>query len=70
MIPIVGGSTRIRDDPWGSTLFYSYLVLQPEEMLVEFNGNPIARKTLTELAEKVVTWGARFSRAGAPRAAS
>ncbi len=45
------GKKMSTDDPWGATLFYSYLVLQPEESLLEFNGNPVAKKTLMELAD-------------------
>ncbi|HEY4328606.1 MAG TPA: LamG domain-containing protein [Phycisphaerae bacterium] len=45
------GNKMAEDGPWGYTKPYSYLVLQPEELLVEFNGNPAAKKTLVELAD-------------------
>ncbi len=39
------------DGPWGWTKPYSYLVLQPGQLLVDYNGNPEAKKVLLELAD-------------------
>ena len=45
------GLKMATDEPWGYTKAYSYLVLQPTQLLVDFNGNPRARKVLLELAD-------------------
>lgn len=45
------GKKMATDDPWGYAKAYSYLVLQPGQLLVDFNGNPAARKILLELAD-------------------
>jgi hypothetical protein len=39
------------DDPWGCVKAYSYLVLQPGQLLVDYNGNPTAKKVLLDLAD-------------------
>jgi hypothetical protein len=44
--------TRIAEDPpWNATKGYSYLVIQPGQLLVDYNGNPEAKKLLLELAD-------------------
>ena len=45
------GTKMAEDGIWGSSRGYSYLVLQPSELIVDFNGNPTARKTIVELAD-------------------
>jgi hypothetical protein len=45
------GLKMATDDPWGYAKSYSYLVLQPGQLLVDFNGNPAAKKILLELAD-------------------
>jgi len=45
------GSKMSTDGVWGWSKSYSYLVLQPGHLLVDYNGNPGARKTLIELAD-------------------
>ena len=45
------GKKMATDDPWGYAKAYSYLVLQPGQLLVDYNGNPIAKKVLLELAD-------------------
>jgi len=45
------GKKMATDDPWGCVKAYSYLVLQPGQLLVEYNGNPAAKKVLLELAD-------------------
>ena len=45
------GSRMAEDEPWGYAKAYSYLVLQPEQLLVDYNGSPAAQKLLLELAD-------------------
>ncbi len=45
------GTKMAQEDPWGYAKPYSYLVLQVPQLLVDFNGNPEAKKYLVELAD-------------------
>jgi hypothetical protein len=45
------GKKMAEEEPWGYAKAYSYLVLQPGQLLVDFNGNPTAKKMLLELAD-------------------
>ena len=45
------GTKMAEDSVWGSSRGYSYLVLQPGQLLVEYNGNPEAKKVVLELAD-------------------
>src|SRR6516225_3974790 len=45
------GKKMAEEDPWGCVKGYSYLVLQPGELLVDFNGNPVMKKVMLELAD-------------------
>ena len=45
------GVKMATEDPWGCAKAYSYLVLQPGQLLVDYNGNPAAKKVLLELAD-------------------
>jgi hypothetical protein len=45
------GRKMATDDPWGCAKAYSYLVLAPGQMVVDYNGNPTAKKVLIELAD-------------------
>jgi len=45
------GKKMATEDPWGYAKAYSYLVLQPGQLLVDFNGNPEAKQVLLELAD-------------------
>jgi hypothetical protein len=45
------GKKMATDDPWGCAKGYSYLVLQPGQLLVNYNDNPAAKKILLELAD-------------------
>ena len=45
------GRKMSTDDPWGYAKAYSYLVLAPGQMIVDFNGNPTAKKIDLELAD-------------------
>lgn len=47
-------ATQISEDPiWASsvTRYYSYLILHPGQVLVEYNGNPKVKRLLLELAD-------------------
>ncbi|MBL9218923.1 MAG: hypothetical protein JNG82_10575 [Opitutaceae bacterium] len=47
--------TRIAgEDPWGDVKRHSYLMLQPTQMLVDYNGNPAAKKLLLDLADSLL----------------
>jgi hypothetical protein len=45
------GTKMAVEYPWGYTKGYSYLVCQPGQLLVDYNGNPEAKKVLVELAD-------------------
>ena len=45
------GKKMSEDGPWGWSKDYSYLVAQPDLLLVDFNGNPTAKKVILELAD-------------------
>ncbi len=43
------GKKIAEDDPWNYAKGYSYLVLQPGQLLVDYNGNPTAKKSCSNL---------------------
>lgn len=45
------GTRMAEEDPWGGVKPYSYLMLQPTQLLVDYNGNPTAKKLLLDLAD-------------------
>jgi hypothetical protein len=45
------GVTMATDSVWGYTKMNEYLILQPSQLLVEFNGNPSAKKLDLEMAD-------------------
>ena len=45
------GTKMAEEGPWGWSKPYSYLVTQVPQLLVDFNGNPAAKKYLVELAD-------------------
>lgn len=45
------GTKMAEDGPWGWAKSYSYLVAQPDLLLVDYNGNPAAKKIVLELAD-------------------
>ncbi len=49
------GLKMATEDPWGYAKSYSYLSLQPAQLLVEYNGNPEARQVLLELADGLLS---------------
>ena len=48
------GTKIAEDSVWGVSRGYSHLVLQPSELLVEYNGNPEAKKINLELADGLI----------------
>ena len=48
------GRKMAEDDPWACEKSYEYLLLNPGQMLVDFNGNPQERKFLMELADSLL----------------
>ncbi|HET7535307.1 MAG TPA: hypothetical protein VFJ90_02565, partial [Candidatus Didemnitutus sp.] len=53
------GTKIATDDPWGCAKAYSYLALQPAQLLADFNGNPAARKLLLDLADGLLAHRAK-----------
>ncbi|HWA11403.1 MAG TPA: LamG-like jellyroll fold domain-containing protein, partial [Opitutaceae bacterium] len=51
MTSFYSGTKMATDDPWGRSKPYSNLVLQVPQLLVDYNGNPEAKKYLLELAD-------------------
>ncbi len=45
------GTKIATDEPWGYAKAYSYLALQPAQLLADYNGNPAAVSLLRELAD-------------------
>ena len=45
------GRKMATEDPWGCVKSYSYLVLGPGQLLVDYNGNPTAKQVIVELAD-------------------
>jgi hypothetical protein len=45
------GTRLAAEEPWGTSKPYSYLVCQVPQLIVDFNGNPAARKFLLELTD-------------------
>jgi len=45
------GNKMATEDPWGYAKAYSYLVLQPGQLLVDYDGNPEAKQVLLEMAD-------------------
>ncbi len=45
------GRKMAEEEPWGRSKAYSYLVLQPGQLLVDFNGSPEPKKYMLELAD-------------------
>jgi hypothetical protein len=48
------GLKMAEDAPWNRSKPYSYLVIQPGELLVEFNGSPAVKQLTLELADSLL----------------
>ena len=55
------GTIVAEEEPWGRQKPYSFLALHPTLMLVQFNGNPVLRKLILELADGVLAHRRRGS---------
>ncbi|HVS50991.1 MAG TPA: LamG-like jellyroll fold domain-containing protein [Opitutaceae bacterium] len=51
MTSYYNGTKMALDAPWGVAKPYSHLVLQVPQLLVDYNGNPAAKKYLVEIAD-------------------
>lgn len=45
------GTKMAEEEPWGAAKPYSYLVLQPAQLLVDYNGLPATKQLMLELAD-------------------
>jgi len=54
MTAYYNGKKMATDGVWGWSKPASYLVLQPGELLVDYNGNPRAKKVVLELADSLL----------------
>src|SRR5215207_3005875 len=66
------GSKMATEEPWGWSKPHSVLVFHPALMLVRFNGNPLMKKVVAELADGLLAHrkqaeGGRYSISGAIR---
>ena len=48
------GKVIAEEEPWGGQKPYSFLILHPALMLVQYNGNPAAKKMVLDLADGVL----------------
>ena len=51
------GTDVVREGPWGWSKPYSYLVLHPGILLVDYNGNPAVKKLVLALADSYLAHG-------------
>ena len=54
---LFSGTRVVREGPWGWEHPYSYLILHPGIMLVNFNGNPTVKKLIVALADSYISYG-------------
>lgn len=52
---LYGGTRIVSDDPWQWSVNRSYLVLHPAYLLEKYNGNPLVRKMIIELADGLLS---------------
>jgi Concanavalin A-like lectin/glucanases superfamily len=64
------GTKMAEEGPWGWSKPYSYLVLHPDYLLIDFNGSPEAKKIVNELADGLLAHyhPGTGARAGVPSA--
>jgi hypothetical protein len=58
------GSDVVREGIWGWSKPYSYLILHMGVVLAEFNGNPIVRKMMLDLADGYLAHGQQDGKGG------
>jgi len=56
---LFSGTRVVREGPWGWEHPYSYLILHPAIMLVNFNGNPALKKLILDIASSYISYGRR-----------
>jgi hypothetical protein len=54
---LFSGTRVVREGPWGWEHPYSYLILHPGVMLVNFNGNPATKKLIVDIASSYISYG-------------
>ncbi len=54
---LFSGTRVVREGPWGWEHPYSYLILHPGIMLVNFNDNPTTRKLILDIASSYISYG-------------
>ena len=64
------GKKMAEEEPWGWAKSYSYLVAQPDLLLVDYNGNPAAKKIVLELADGLLAhrYADEYGKAALPTA--
>jgi hypothetical protein len=56
---LFSGTRVVTEGPWGWEHPYSYLILHPGIMLVNFNGNPTVKKLILTVADSYISYGQR-----------
>ncbi len=54
---LFSGTRVVREGPWGWEHPYSYLILHPGMMLVNFNGDPATKKLILAIADSYISYG-------------
>jgi hypothetical protein len=54
---LFSGTRVVREGPWGWEHPYSYLILHPGIMLVNFNDNPAVKKLILAIADSYISYG-------------
>jgi hypothetical protein len=54
---LFSGTHVVREGPWGWEHPYSYLILHPGIMLVNFNDNPTTKKLILDIASSYISYG-------------
>ena len=64
----MGGTRQALEAPWNTARPFSYLVMQPGQMLVDYNGSPAARRYMLELADGLLAHPVRLDANGVRKA--
>jgi hypothetical protein len=54
---LFSGTRVVREGPWGWEHPYSYLILHPGMLLVNYNGNPVMKKLILDIADSYISYG-------------